>query len=274
MKEPLRRYEINHPSRCVLDKDSSLKELPGTAETPTLQPACDAWGGMHWQKLSDLGVLIWNVQVSTCLGTLIAKLGCEEPLWDFPMVFPGLSFIMSRQMLCVWFMMILYWSTMDPLIQYGSTIDPLRIHCSFWEATIDPIILRFQALRFQHTSFRNLWMAASWGRDVRHQHHLRLRWFDGLQMTTCFLKLLKFHVILCCVRRINFNKGTTRRICTGASLEACDDLRFLDPNHLSSYADIWRTSGPQRNQDFFWNKGVAALDETVYYMSNKFKRSL
>ena len=79
---------------------------------------------------------------------------------------------------------------------------------------------------------------------------------------------------LCNVRRINFNRGTTRRICTGASLEACDDLRFLDPNHLSSYADIWRTSGLQRNQDFFWNKGVAALHETVYYMSNKFKRSL
>lgn len=84
----------------------------------------------------------------------------------------------------------------------------------------------------------------------------------------------KFHVILRNVRRIKFNKGTTRRICTGASLEACDDLRFLDPNHLSSYADIWRTSGSQRNQDLFWKKGVAALDETVYYMSNKFKRSL
>ena len=177
MKEPLRRYEINHPSRCVLDKDSSLKELPGTAETPTLQPACDAWWGMHWQKLSDLGVLIWNVQISTCLGTLIAKLGCEEPLWDF---FHGLSWsflhhVPSNAMCMIHDDLV--------LIHYGS-IDPVWIH--YW-LTPDPLFILGSHYGSHHSSISGSEVPTHFlqepldgsilGTDVRHQHHLRLRLF-------------------------------------------------------------------------------------------------
>lgn len=280
MKEPLRRYGINQLNQCQSSFKmrswvrTSLKELPGTAEPPkepSRTPACDAWWGMHWQKLSDLGVLIWNVQVSTCrtLQSLDVK---RSEIFPSFLVFPSCPvkcYVYDSWSSCIdprW----------DPLMFF---LDPLLTHSGSTVHSGKPLLIPsfFQGLQKSEvpTHFLQEPLDGSiLGMLVRHQHHLRLRLFDGLQMTTCFLKLPKFHVIRCNIRRINFNRGTTRRICTAASLEACDDLRFLDPNHLSSYADIWRTSGSQRNQDLFWNEGIAALDETVYYMSNKLKRSL
>lgn len=114
---------------------------------------------MHWQKLSDLGVLIWNVQVSTCH---------HVPSNAMCMIHDDLVLIHYGSIDPVW---IHYWPTPDPLFILGShhwsqhsSISGSEVPTHFLQEPLDCSIL---------------------GTDVRHQHHLRLRlfwWFSNDNM--------------------------------------------------------------------------------------------
>ncbi len=140
-------------------------------------------------------------------------------------------------------LLLIHYGSIDPLWIYlsnGSTIDPLWI-CWF---ILVPLI-HYSPMRAAGSEIPTHFLqepldGASWGHDTNRKTQTQIvRWPSN---DIIFLKLPKFQSSMegATIRKKKNlkNRGTTRRICTAASLEACDDLRFLDLNHLSSYADI------------------------------------
>lgn len=124
MKEPLRRYEINHPSRCVLDLEPAWRNFRELLKPQPFSPPV-----MHDEECTDKN---FPISVSSS-GTYKSR-----PVWahylqssdvkSLSQIFPWSFLVFPSSCPVKCYVYDSWWSCIDPLWIHWSSMDPLLTH--------------------------------------------------------------------------------------------------------------------------------------------------